>query len=527
MSLIYRAIWQDDRPDLLDSATEAFTRWARDKHGEELRFDTTLSTIGSVSTSLRTAQVDGTRATESTLIEEAGEDQWTTRQRVITCSDGTQWLWVDVERTTTQVFRRQDIAAPRIVRQLLEHGRSAGGRPRVGQVELHPTVYAVPSDRVATEVIAPLIDPVRTIPIVIFSHDVNLAPSETMRRARTTQEILAGVAHVIVLTPDAQRTFTSQIGQELSVWGGAVRVYLPGSLEPWRHRYYPREIVEKHPRAVGRRIATTLSAAIAAQRPPSAYEIVQAELRGASAASPDELLAVVELELAERDRQIQDLRLEIEARDEWLFDRAIDIEELNSELEAERNKARYWRSLTVGEPDAVVDPTTMPDQASTLTEAAEFCRAYLPLVSLPDGATRDLEELDAAPEATAWAKTAWRGFRALAAYASEAAETNGGFWEWCQHSSHPDTWPATSKKLSMTESESLLNNAAQRAARMLPVDPTVSASGQIEMLAHLKIAEGGGSNIPRVYFYDDTKGSTGRIHVGFFGPHRHMENSRT
>jgi len=365
------------------------------------------------------------------------------------------------------------------------------------------------------------------VPIVVFSHDANLEPSETMRRAITTQEILAGVAHVIVLTPDAQRTFTAQIGQELSVWGGAVRVYLPGSLEPWRHRYYPREFVEKHPRAVGRRIATTLSAAIAAQRPPSVYEIVQAELRGATAASPDELLAVVELELAERDRQIQDLRLEIEARDEWLFDRAIDIEELNSELEAERKKARFWRSLTVGEPDTVVDGTTMPDQASTLTEAAELCRAYLPLVSLPDGALRDLEELDSAPEATAWAQTSWRGFKALAAYASEAADTKGGFWEWCQHSTHPDTWPATSKKLSMTESETVLNHAAQRAARTLPVDTAVSASGQIEMLPHLKIAEGGGSNIPRVYFYDDTKGATGKIHVGFFGPHRYMANSRT
>ena len=153
----------------------------------------------------------------------------------------------------------------------------------------------------------------------------------------------------------------------------------------------------------------------------------------------------------------------------------------------------------------------VPDRVTTLTEAAEYCQRYLSQVSLPNEALRDLDELDTAPEATAWAKASWRGFRALAAYAADAGNTNGGFWEWCQHSQSADTWPATDKKLSMTESERVLNNSAQRAARYLPVDTAVSPAGRVEMLAHLKIAQGGGDNIPRIYFFDDTR--FGRAHV--------------
>ncbi|MGD0409808.1 MAG: hypothetical protein ABSB34_12580 [Candidatus Limnocylindrales bacterium] len=39
------------------------------------------------------------------------------------------------------------------------------------------------------------------------------------------------------------------------------------------------------------------------------------------------------------------------------------------------------------------------------------------------------------------------------------------------------------------------------------------------------MAEGGGAQIPRIYFLDDTKGVTGKVHMGFFGPHRFVPNA--
>ena len=79
----------------------------------------------------------------------------------------------------------------------------------------------------------------------------------------------------------------------------------------------------------------------------------------------------------------------------------------------------------------------------------------------------------------------------------------------------------------MKESDGVHNDRRLSEKRMLPVDPIVSASGKVFMEAHIKIAEGGGPLAPRIYFLDDTSGSTGKIHVGFIGPHEHMPNKST
>lgn len=526
MSLMYRAIWNDDRPGLIEQATGTFVSWARGKHGTELEFEPAPTTVGAATTSLREVANGGVSAAEAVLVEETGADRWMTRQRVLVAEDGQQWVWVDLERTTSQVFRQQDVDAPRLVRQLLEDGVAAGGRPRVGPVLLRSKAVAIRPEDVATQIVAPIRDPERTVPILVFSHDENVQPKETMDRATTTQQILAGVVQVVVVSPTAQVELTKELGEELSVWGGAARLYLPGSLDPWRHRYYLRKIIEQHHREVGRRISRSISGAAAARRAPAPYEAVRALLRG-SGHGADEMLSLAYDEIQSLEGTIDALRSDIERRDERLLERVIDIEQLNEELEAAQRMTRYWMERALGGDELIESDESVPDQVSSSTEAAEFCQRHLSLVSLPDDAIVDLVDLDAAPESTAWAKTAWRGFRALQAYAEQAAETNGGFWQWCERGAHVDGWPATTKKLSMTESDSVLNNKTQRAARTLPIDPAVEPSGRIEMLAHLKIAEGGGTDIPRIYFYDDTGGTTKKIHIGFFGPHRYMENTKT
>jgi len=64
-------------------------------------------------------------------------------------------------------------------------------------------------------------------------------------------------------------------------------------------------------------------------------------------------------------------------------------------------------------------------------------------------------------------------------------------------------------------------------ARTFPVDSAVSPSGRQYMEAHLKVSEGGGDLAPRVYFHDDTAGPTGKVHVGFVGPHYLVHNTRS
>jgi hypothetical protein len=73
--------------------------------------------------------------------------------------------------------------------------------------------------------------------------------------------------------------------------------------------------------------------------------------------------------------------------------------------------------------------------------------------------------------------------------------------------------------------ESLTVNGNERlwAKRVFPVDSRVDPSGRKYMQAHIKIAEGGGPLAPRIYFLHSPK--TGKVHVGYFGPHRNVPNT--
>lgn len=175
-------------------------------------------------------------------------------------------------------------------------------------------------------------------------------------------------------------------------------------------------------------------------------------------------------------------------------------------------------------------PGGPPDEVRTVSEAVRAAERHLRAwLTISRSAARDLHGVDTAPEAAAWAATAHRGLRALAAYARARREEDfaGGFWAWCaQGGSAAVCWPASEKKLAMRESETVMGCAKYRRTRVFDVDPRVEPSGRMVMQAHLKISEGGGDLAPRIYFHDDTGGATGRVHVGFVGPHHLVPNTR-
>ncbi|MBK4120920.1 hypothetical protein [Kocuria rhizophila] len=164
---------------------------------------------------------------------------------------------------------------------------------------------------------------------------------------------------------------------------------------------------------------------------------------------------------------------------------------------------------------------------TTVAEAVQRARAVLSTyLRIPESAARDLDRIDdGSPNVRAWASTTWRGLTALADYARDVREHGftGGFWNWCVQQG---AWPASPKKLAMSESQTVANNAQMSAKRVFRVAKAVEPSGEIFMRAHLKISEGGGDLAPRVYFYDDTAGKTRQVHVGFVGPHYLVPNSK-
>ena len=527
MALLYRAIWQDDRPELLAEARSEVALWLKGKTQGALSVPHSGSvTAGDDEVSIVESSGDDGAILLVRYDEEQGPDRWTTTLRALAGSTGEQWLWVDVERVSQNPFSTQAIAAPRFVRSLLE----SGTRPRRGSVSLSTRPRAFRPDEVA-HLAYVICDDERDIPVVVFSHDAAVDDEVWTDRVLGAAEVLAGIASVCMLPPPAVDAFTDLVGRDLGVWGGALRVYLPGVTlddpRPWRHRYLaaPRHLGSRL--RAGSVVSAMLSSYVASRRPPELYATLRPLLRtsGPSVGEDADLLQLAEEEL----ERVEGENATLIRRTHELEDQYLDMVGELEVLQRENNRLSAMFAMTSAHERGEAAPVdaVVPDGADDCRAAAELARKHLDRLSIAEGACRDLEKLDSQVNSGAWAATAWRGFRALQAYAEGAADFNGGFREWCERSGHTWSWPYNSKKLAMSESESVMKSPKLRSQRELPVDEALDPSGTRLMEAHLKIAEGGGDLAPRVYFYDDTKGSTGKLHIGFFGPNYLVRNTMT
>ena len=197
--------------------------------------------------------------------------------------------------------------------------------------------------------------------------------------------------------------------------------------------------------------------------------------------------------------------------------------EADARSETEQLRVQLLAAQQGGEAEALSWPQTV----ESFAEAVAAAREHLEYLVIPKAAERELDALDAAEESENWAQKAWDGLRALNEYAEHAEEFAGGFWEWCQHGDPLFSWPASQKKLAMRESRTVMESRDLRAKRLFEISRSVKAEGRVHMYAHLKVAEGGGENIPRIYFHDDARGETAKVHIGFIGPHRLVPNTKT
>lgn len=532
MALLYRAIWEDSRPGLEVHGERAFVDWVRRKRfpieelPREARGETAESTWTVTS---RQASADGTNALRARLIEERAGETWTTTFTVLaTPRQRTGWLWVDIDRTSADPYERHPFAAPRLVVDLITDAEAGIGRPRTGGVLLSAKASVLP----ACTLTALIRNQNRQLPLVVFGHDDAGGASVTLERAREAIARLAGIAAVYVLPPDELATFNTRMGDDLAIENGAVRVYLPTrgarGLAPGRHRFLPRARIDRHPGIAGSAIVSLLAPSATATPPPPAYRHVvrKLTLAGGGSTETQALLDAAFAENAELMAELDQLRVEHRALEESVLDLQIETEELQAE--ANRQAAHISALYTARSGRSSTERThEAPDKVETIAEAITAAESLPGLVVHPD-APRDVSKLDRDVEGPKWANAIWQGLRALDEYGRFAAEAAApGFWEWSRNGEVAWRWPATPKKLAMRESETVMGNKRLRRCRELPVDRAVEPSARLEMQAHLKISEGGGMLAPRVYFHDDTRGATGKVHVGYIGPHEHMPNTRT
>jgi hypothetical protein len=568
MSVLYRAIWNDGRDDLLDAAAAGFRSWVAAKAGS----DTGLPETGDARVSIRpsgrraeppyqadvrlerAASEDGSviGAVRARLDEFRGDgSHWTTTLRAWRSvssedeelRDGAQWLWVDVEAVADTDLDGVVVGAPRLVCDLIQSGADVHRRC----VPLSMAAAAYEGSDGAERLADLLGHADRDLPIVVFRPgDGSDLPGPFWAEAiqRTVRQT-AGLAAVATIDDRANEALAKILGDSYALHSSGLRIYLPG-LDPaterdeWRHRELHSNRFNRMPMTAARLVSRRLAFRATSRRAPRSYDDARDLLERERGRDTEELWQM--LDLAEQESRQQRDRLAL--ADDRYIDLLADHEAIQAE--AADLRARFADQVRLRErllgvlrrndlevdywtaESSVVQQPGPPARASSPSDAAALAQAYLSdRLDLPAAALKDLDELDATVEAPAWGQTAWDGFRALHAYAEDLAvgENSGSFWTWCESSGNPLVWRATSKKLAMAESETVRNNRRLRMKRVLPVSTDVDPNKKTFMEAHLKIAEGGGPRAPRIYFLYSA--DTGKIHVGFFGPHRHMPNSLT
>ncbi len=160
--------------------------------------------------------------------------------------------------------------------------------------------------------------------------------------------------------------------------------------------------------------------------------------------------------------------------------------------------------------DAVVD---RPGSFEDLLERADELVDLGVVITADHDTVRGLDLVDSAGTAC---RTAWDSLVALSDYvrAQSTGDCNGNVHQYLLNT--PNGYRGMPpKKHSWTETASTMNQFGD--ARELPVPTDVDPSGYTTMRAHFKLARIGMTS-PRLYYLDDFAG-TGKVYVGYIGPH--------
>ncbi len=535
MGLLYRAMWNASEDDYFDIADAEFRAWSGGKHGDLELGDVGRFESRSALASIERYESEHGRIGRWELQEDTAHGRWiTTLIAFCEANAETRWLWIDLQNLRNTFVDAVDIAAPRLARDLLQALPSS----RRGPIRLGASASPLDGDDMrAFEAL--LVDSDREVPLVVFSTDQSASLSLTTRRAELAAKRLAGVASVYYLPPEHTDTFLRRFGRDMAVWAGACRVYLPridlSDPDPRSHRYFRERTFGRNASGAGERIARHLSPLVALQQPPAEYQ----RLHDFMVVDPADRLAEVALELDQlrgQNRALSDAKIEAEdERDEALLEVEMFLEATSSHnrevhliwqaIEAAEATDAVARHMQGGDSDEDIGfPEEDPRRFADIPALVEL---YLANVVFHEKTCVDLDKLDRSPHNERWAAVTWRALLALERYATDSPHYSGNFRSWCATSANQTGFPYG--KVVMTESGYVKDNPDRSRERTLPVDTAVHRSGQTPMLAHIAIASE--RPAPRMYFHDATTGEddgvTGKIHIGFLGPHEHMQNLMT
>ena len=529
--LVYRTICDLPAADASALAEQLFRQWVAEKHpGLELpetgRANSDIASVGL----RRAAEDDGLRCFQGRLEEENPDAIWTTTMSAADFG-AERWIWVDVERVSDDPFARPPIPLPpRVVRRFLEQENCFCG-------EVATTVDVVRVDGDIDALSSELTHPDRKLPLVVLSTRWGEATGEEqepldLRAARVAQG-LAGIAHVRQLDATGTSRLQDQMG-DLAVWGGAIRIYRAGMTEDdasYRHPILPYNRVRNPAQALSA-VQPRVGQFAVSRRPPELYTNrirLLPGFPGGRHEEPDRDLAEL-LELSEREsgllsKQLDEAVARVGGLEDDLELGRLEFIEQENELRNASARVSFLERRLAQAGDSVYGEATPEDEVPALAEgceeAVELGKEHLPLVAFCDGCQEAAGRLDANGKASVWGAKAWRTLRAFQRYAEvkrgDRDRCPGGFDYFCEHvDEHPES--LSGGWIAMRESETVTANPALSGARTFTVPAEVDPGQRCFMPAHIKI-EAGKPPAPRIHFYDDALGASGKVWVGYFGEH--------
>lgn len=516
MSLLYRAIWNGKTSagdNFLDLVKSEVSSWINHSEHSPLDEKSESFTLPNGSNRKYTYRDLENCGFEAEVFDTSAEGtKWTTLIRAYR-SENSISLLVENGMESEDLSLRVKVGRPRIVDSLLRLFE----KPHLDGSVILTEPIQIPANGI--DILVDLLeDPSRTLPIIVCTQPNREDNDRWKYQAKRISNRVEGVATVVTLDSQAVKEFRSRLGN-LSAWGGQIRIYTTGVVtadaDAWKHRYYTRSQIEEYSGRVVDKIVYSVTQLSTRRRVPAVFDVFNSYEVGTPQESIEETLAERDLELEIAREEQGDLELE-------LAQATGHLSRIKDELLRRGMGDIIWGTQQESE-------NSVPDEVFDTSEAIAAAKEFLSeWIVIPESAAQDLDAIDTTNTAFTWGNTAWRGLRALAAYAKDCSShwEKGGFWEWCD-SGQPLAWPATTKKLSMSESETVQNSDKLSKKRVFDVDKRVDNSGKIKMLAHLKIAEGGGDLAPRIYFYDDTRGKTQKVHIGLVGPHYLVPNKST
>ena len=449
-------------------------------------------------------------------------------------TDEKQITWIDIESEDALSVNSSILEARALIKSLFRSSFNSDEKPSRGGSNFHSKL---PNPRNFQHFANLIFNSDRQLTIICVAEDT-LEGSVWLQWASDLVKDYFGVALVVFLdfNSGSFRSFNRLVGAGLALQPGEVRVFPPADPD-FRTIIAPDPISASDIRShkyvfLDQQILRSIQPYLVSQALPeecmSSLDLLQ-EIDSVKVKPGQRDLELDELrnELRSREQSIESLRtqnksskLAIQKLKNEKRDLTVENSDLNEDIrrlqiELEKIKDRYVEFAM--DSTAEVFIATQISEIRSIHDAIENGRK-LPHVEIPQNVSEYLQDLESANSARTWAMDMYRAFLSLEAYARSSVDAD--YQQWCKESASDWVWYAN--QIAMHESQVVKNETKFRQQRVLPVSTEVSSSGTIFMEAHLKFR---GKLQPRIYFYDDTKGRSGKVHIGGIDPHHRWQNT--